>query len=297
MTIKLGVIGASPGNGHPYSWSAIFNGYEVEAMQACEYPVIPEYLSEQRWPEAKITEAEVSTIWTQDIELSTRIAKASRIGHVSSTLNEMESRVDAVLLARDDAENHFELAKQFLLAGKPVYIDKPIAHSLVNLQALYGLQQYPGQIFTCSALRYGKEFILSAEGRHELGRILSISASIPNSWGKYSVHIIEPVLNMLSSDDRLLDTQLVFNSSESRTLSALWESGVSTRFSTLGNTLSPAQIAIEGKKGSINLVFKDSFAAFRAALQDYVDGIVCTDCRSPFEFNARVVDLIARGFK
>lgn len=26
--ISLGIIGMTPGNGHPYSWSAIFNGYD-----------------------------------------------------------------------------------------------------------------------------------------------------------------------------------------------------------------------------------------------------------------------------
>ena len=31
---KLGIIGLSPGNGHPYSWSAIFNGYSKEKMAA-----------------------------------------------------------------------------------------------------------------------------------------------------------------------------------------------------------------------------------------------------------------------
>ena len=106
MTVRLGVIGSSAGNGHPYSWSAIFNGYDVEAMQECEYPVIPGYLSAQSWPDAKISGAEVSSIWTQNSELSARIAKASCIEHISSTIVELESRVDAVLLARDDAENH-----------------------------------------------------------------------------------------------------------------------------------------------------------------------------------------------
>ena len=32
--VKIGVIGMSPGNGHPYSWSAIINGdYNEKAMQ------------------------------------------------------------------------------------------------------------------------------------------------------------------------------------------------------------------------------------------------------------------------
>ena len=33
MTLKLGVIGLSEGNGHPYSWSAIFNGYDSVEME------------------------------------------------------------------------------------------------------------------------------------------------------------------------------------------------------------------------------------------------------------------------
>ena len=40
--IKLGIIGMSDGNGHPYSWSAIFNGYNRDEMQKCTFPVIPE---------------------------------------------------------------------------------------------------------------------------------------------------------------------------------------------------------------------------------------------------------------
>ncbi len=27
--IKLAILGLTPGNGHPYSWSAMFNGYDT----------------------------------------------------------------------------------------------------------------------------------------------------------------------------------------------------------------------------------------------------------------------------
>ena len=30
--IRLAMLGCTPGNGHPYSWSAMFNGYNREAM-------------------------------------------------------------------------------------------------------------------------------------------------------------------------------------------------------------------------------------------------------------------------
>ena len=297
MTVRLGVIGSSAGNGHPYSWSAIFNGYDAEAMQECEYPVIPGYLNKQSWPDARISGAEGSSIWTQDSELSARIAKASCIEHISSTLVELESRVDAILLARDDAENHLHFARQFLLAGKPVYIDKPIALSMTALHGLYDLQQYSGQIFTCSALSYGSEFCLSPEDRSELGDITSVSASTPKSWEKYAVHIIEPVLKIINPDEPVIEANVYIDSNESRSLSVRWGNDVRATFSTLGNMISPVQIKLEGSNGSRTLVFKNSFSAFKTALQDYIDGICDGKCRSPFEFNAKVVDLIERGMK
>ena len=42
--LRLGIMGMSEGNGHPYSWSAIFNGYNSLEMEDCGFPVIPEYL-------------------------------------------------------------------------------------------------------------------------------------------------------------------------------------------------------------------------------------------------------------
>ena len=38
--IKLGLIGLSEGNGHPYSFSAIINGYDKQAMQKSDWSVI-----------------------------------------------------------------------------------------------------------------------------------------------------------------------------------------------------------------------------------------------------------------
>lgn len=297
MTIRLGVIGSSEGNGHPYSWSAIFNGYDISAMQKCEYPVIPEYLSEQNWPEARILDAKVTSIWTQDMKLSERIAKASLIEHISSSLEELGNRVDAILLARDDAENHHHFAREFLLTGKPIYIDKPIALSITALNDLYALQQYPGQIFTCSALSYGNEFRLSNEDCSKLGCIKSVSAFTPKSWEKYAVHIIEPVLKIIKPNCSIVESNVINYSNESRCLSVKWDNNVKAAFNTLGNINSPVKIKIEGSIGSKELIFRDSFSAFKMALQDFIDGISDGVCRSPFEFNSKVVELIERGMK
>ena len=75
--IRLGVIGLSSGNGHPYSWPAIFNGYDPVAMEGCGFPIIPRYLEKQQFPKDAIAEAKVTHVWAQDKKIASNIAKAS----------------------------------------------------------------------------------------------------------------------------------------------------------------------------------------------------------------------------
>ena len=202
--LKLGLIGVSEGNGHPYSWSAIFNGYDALAMESCGYPVIPRYLEQQPWPDSRIREAEVTHIWTQDQTISRHVAQATKIATINQRPEDMIGAIDALLLARDDAEHHYLHAKPFLEAGLPVYIDKPIALSVDALESLYALQLYPGQIFTCSALRYSDECLLHDDDRKEIGQIRQVIAITPKSWEKYAVHIVEPVIGFLDPEDKPL---------------------------------------------------------------------------------------------
>ncbi len=295
MTLKLGVIGLSEGNGHPYSWSAIFNGYDLEAMEHCGYPVIPRYLERQSWPECRIDGAEVVAIWTQDIEQSKHIAKAAHIKEVVENYSDMIGKVDAVLLARDDAENHLKYAEPFLRAGLPIYIDKPIAVSVAALDKLYSLQQYNGQIFTCSALRYSQELMLSEADKKQIGQIKHISAFTPKSWRKYAVHIIEPILNMLPKDDTPIETLSPKVDDDSGSLIVRWQSGIQTNFFAVGAAKTPITIRVFGDNDWQDLTFTDSFSAFRAALQAFINGINNKKIASDRAFNEQVVSLLESG--
>lgn len=299
MKLKLGVIGLSDGNGHPFSWGAIFNGYNPDAMENCGFPVIPRYLEQQKWPESQIDDAEVIAVWTQDKKISNQIAEAVNIAHVVSRPEDMIGLVDAVLLARDDAENHLRYAAEFLKAGLPIYIDKPVALSIDSFEKLYDLEQYPGQIFTCSALRYSGELTLSVEDFHSIGEIRNVVAYTPKSWDKYAVHIIEPVLNMLPRGDRPLSfhggkSSMPVNG-DSGSLIIRWASGIETAFFATGDGMTPITIRVLGNKGYIDLNFSDSFSAFKAALQAFVHGIRNKEIASPKAFNEIVVQIIERG--
>lgn len=266
--LKLGIIGLSEGNGHPYSWAAIFNGYNKEEMSQCPFPVIPVYLAEQNYPEAAIKNAKVTHIWTQSKDISKHVAKAANIPIVCDTMEEMIPDVDAILLARDDAEHHLAMAEPFLKARLPVYIDKPMAYSVSEAKKIYALEQYQGQIFTCSALLYSKELQLSRAQKNELGDIVLIEAQIMKSWKKYAIHIIDPVLNLINTK---VQTSRTSKTKTTTNVEVICENGIKLSFTTHKMGQVPIEIKVFGTKGSVVLKFSDTFNAFKAALQHFIN--------------------------
>lgn len=64
-------------------------------------------------------------------------------------------KVDAVLLETNDGRPHYEQVLPVLQAGKPCFIDKPIAGSLTDAVAIFeASKKYKTPIFSSSSLRY-----------------------------------------------------------------------------------------------------------------------------------------------
>ena len=75
---------------------------------------------------------------------------------VIDDLPAMLQRVDAVLLETNDGRPHLAQATAVIEAGKPLFIDKPVAGSLADAIAIYRLardRRVP--VFSSSALRFG----------------------------------------------------------------------------------------------------------------------------------------------
>lgn len=292
--LRLGIIGMSPGNGHPYSWAAICNGYNKEYMKDCPFSVIPQYLGEQKFPQDAIQNAKVTHIWTQDDILSHHIAKASKIDHIVQSVDEMLGHVDAVLLARDDYENHYSMSKVFLEAGVPIFIDKPLAVTIEEAEKIYALEQFSGQIFTCSALKFAREFTLTENDLIEVGDIYHIDAWIMKDWEKYSIHVIEPSLNFLPENLYIKDVKVHFRDNK-KNVKIAWNNGFTASFSTLGATVCTPTINIFGTKGSKQMYFKDTFFAFKASLQAFINSIRTKKLDSDREKVFNVIKVIAAG--
>ena len=296
--LKLGIIGMSQGNGHPYSWSAIFNGYDETLMNSCPFPVIPEYLGQQEYPQDYLSErAEVTHIWTQDMEVSTQVSMCSKIPNICISLEQLTLEVDAVLLARDDAENHVKFALPVLKAGLPIYIDKPFALSRTEAHLLWDACQYENQIFTCSALQFAQEFQREKLDFTKIGEPKMILSTIPKSWDKYAVHIIEPVLKLFPNRGSIKHvTRLPSpNDAISHLVEVYWSSGLVTNFQTCGDVSAPLWIRVLGSNGYQDLYFKDAFNAFKNALEQFVDVIENRSLNVDKEITLQMVEILEKG--
>ena len=292
--LKLGIIGISDGNGHPYSWASIFNGYNSKLMEECGFPVIPRYLEKQNFPEDTILNASVTHIWTQDYQVSKKIAMTTNIQNVIKDPEEFIGSVDAVLLARDDADKSRVLAHPIINAGLPIYIDKPIALSVNKAKELLNMQKYEGQIFSCSALLYDQSLELNKNMREKLGSIKSINATISKDWDKYAVHIIDPLLKMIPYRGKIKNSKRWVSDDQTK-LSVEFQNNLDVHLHTTGSLISNTKISISGENGSIDLFTGNTFKCFKSTLQDFIDGIISKEVKTSSKQILDTVELIELG--
>ena len=66
--LRLGVVGLSEGNGHPYSWSAIFNGCDMTYMKACGFPVSERLYEQESYYCPHVSTKDYAAGWYDKLE-------------------------------------------------------------------------------------------------------------------------------------------------------------------------------------------------------------------------------------
>lgn len=188
------------GNGHPYSWSAIFNGFVKESMDLCEFPLIPAYLYKQPPDTIGIEGAHVTHICCtgyQEREEAEKIARASRIPNVADRPEEMIGQVDAVICATDRGDEHVRRCRPFLEAGVPMLIDKPLAASEEDLCTFLKWRKEGARFISSSSMRYSKGAEPYYKNHYELGELRFIIRPMGKYLETYGIHALENVYPML----------------------------------------------------------------------------------------------------
>ena len=204
--LRIGILGMTEGNGHPYSWSAMFNGYNKEAMEDCGFPVIPRYLEKQPKETFGVRGAKVTHVWCDDPENAKKVAKASLIPNILEKPEDCIGHVDAVIIGTDQGWDHVERAEKFIEAGLPVFIDKPLVGNLKDARKLVELVNAGAKILGSSALRYCYEVQnVHASLEENNAKILHVNVSVGTNEYDYAIHAYEMICALLK--DRPVDAR------------------------------------------------------------------------------------------
>lgn len=121
------------------------------------------------------------------------------------TIEELCQNVDAVMLMSVDGRPHLWQAIPVIQAGKPLYLDKPMAGSLGDVIAIFKLAKaHSVPLFSSSSLRYGRNTQAVRGGA--IGKVLSAETTSPFSvepkhpdmfW--YAVHGAESLFTVMGT--------------------------------------------------------------------------------------------------
>lgn len=121
------------------------------------------------------------------------------------SIAELLKKVDCVMLETNDGNLHLEQAYEVFKAGKPMFIDKPLAATLAQSIAIYQLaRDYNVPIFSSSALRFVPQNQKLRKG--EYGKILGADCYSPATrekthpdFGWYGIHGVETLFTIMGT--------------------------------------------------------------------------------------------------
>lgn len=265
--IKIGIIGTSQGNGHPYSYSAIFNGYNEDNLyKNCPFHLIKDYLPKYHKNINSIKEANVSHIWTQNKNESKIIAGVSNIPNISNTLDDLINSVDAIILARDDPQNHFNILKKIAESKKTFFVDKQIVHTQKNFDQFRKIISPNQKFMACSAMKYSKK-ITDFNKNFKIKKNLKINGKSKSSWLLYGHHLLDGIFEIVKNDVLTVSNKFS-NNIENIVINCDENIKIKLKFSN--NFDLPIYFNVKNNSNQNQFLFDDYFYIYKQMLKDFV---------------------------
>jgi hypothetical protein len=293
--LRLAMLGMIPGNGHPFSWSSIINGYDPAALARCPYPGITAYMSAHPPETVGIPGAQVTHLWTDDPAEAPLVAATALIPHIVKQPEDVIGEVDAVVIATDDGFDHVRRARPFIEAGLPVFVDKPLATSVEDLRTFIAWEKAGARFLSSSGLRYAPELDAHLGGKSGLGALRWVSNVTAKTWERYGIHALEPVFRLtgpgfmsvrLETAPGLEVAHLTHRSGTQVTLPVIYDGGA---------TFGTMQLC--GQQGLASFRLVDTYTAFRRQLVVFVDFLGTGRTEYPFTETVELMAVIIAGLR
>lgn len=290
--IRLGMIGMTPGNGHPYSWSAIFNNYCKEAMsQECPFPGIPDYLNKVPNESIGVPGAFVTHVCCDKKSDALHVSKLSNVAHVVDSPEEMLGEVDAVIIATDIGSEHVKRARFWMEHDVPLLIDKPLCDTREDLAVFLDWNRQGKKFMSASSMRYCKEYSPFHRNCFEFGQPRLLVLTMPKQWKTYGIHALESVYPILGPGFHVvkrIDTPHV----EGGTFVLRHDSGADIVIENR-NDIWWSSLMIVGTKGETIVRCQDHYTAFRRLLLAFIEYLRTGTRPFDFEETREVIELLA----
>jgi virulence factor len=227
--LRLGLVGTN--TSHAPAFASIINGNTERPARVSGGKIVA--LWGDLAAESRMLEAE------RKLPDAARLAQMYGIDTVVEHPNDMVGQIDAVLVVDDLGlgERHGKLARPFIDAGIPTYIDKPMTLRLAEAVELFDLAEQRGvPIMSGSALRYAHEIADLRTRLVGLGELSTVVSVGPGDWFNYAVHSVEMYQTLVGPGARWLQS---FNTPE-RDITII---GYDTRPTVIVQTLRDAAYA------------------------------------------------------
>ncbi|MEI7437414.1 MAG: Gfo/Idh/MocA family oxidoreductase [bacterium] len=308
-TIRLAMIGCTSGNGHPYSWSALFNGYDRELMtQECPFAGIPVYLNKEPSETLTIPGAKVTHICcTGDGGFTAEhVAKCALIPNVVAKPADVIGQVDAVIIATDIGSEHVERCRPFVEAGLPVFVDKPMVDNAADLQVFQNWVAAGKPLMSSSCMRYAREFAawrvdhaspppVSSPPVSQLGALRFVSITTPKSWERYGIHALEAIYPILGPG---FVSARNTGTAERNVVHLKHKAGVDAVVIASADMYGCfGCLQLCGTAGHAQVAFGDTFFAFKSQLEAFIAYLRTGVRPFPFEETVELMKLVIAGIR
>ena len=290
---KIAMLGMVEGNGHPYSWSAMFNGYNKEAMEDCGYPVIPRYLEKEPPESFGVRGAKITHIWTDNPEDAKKVSKASLIPNIVENPEDVIGEVDAVIIGTDKGWEHVWRAEPFVKAGLPIFVDKPLADNVDDLKTFIKWVNEGAKIMSSSSLRYTKEYIPYFESTNEFGALRYINMTMAKSWERYGIHALEPVYRITGGGYVSVQNT---GGENNNIVHLVHKNGIDVNLAVIYDSAG-SDLKLVGTAGSASVPMRDSYYSFHKQLDEFVKYLEKGVRPYPFEETIELMEIIIAGIR
>jgi predicted dehydrogenase len=192
---------------------------------------------------------------------------------VVDSIKKMLSMVDVVLLETNDGRPHLEQAREVFKAGKPVFIDKPVAGSLKDAVSIFKeADEKKIPMFSSSSLRYMKN-VNAVRYENKIGKVLGADAFSPATlephhpdlfW--YGIHGVEVLFTVMGAG---CETVTRFQTDDTEVIVGKWKDGRLGTFRGTRNGKHDYGGTAYGTEGNINLGPFDGYDALAVKIGEF----------------------------